>query len=66
MPATAFQMARLLSRPPKIKQPKGSFERLTAARKREKDNSELREKINAQQNQIYRSQMAEEKLIVRH
>ncbi len=71
MPATAFQMARLLSRPPKIKQPKGSIERLTAARKREiagceKDNSELREKINAQQNRIYRSRMAEEKLIVRH
>ncbi|PBK89523.1 hypothetical protein ARMGADRAFT_1167320 [Armillaria gallica] len=68
MPATAFQMARLLSRPPKIKQPKGSIERLTAARKREiagckKDNPELREKINAQQNRIYRSRMAEEKLI---
>ncbi|KAK0216885.1 hypothetical protein IW262DRAFT_155153 [Armillaria fumosa] len=69
MPATIFQMARLLSRPPEMKKFKGSInERLSVTRKRDiaaygRDNSEFREVINTRQEPIYISRMTEEKLI---
>ncbi|KAK0186478.1 Lactonase, 7-bladed beta-propeller-domain-containing protein [Armillaria mellea] len=61
-------MARLLSRPPKIKRLKCGIERATGAHKRkiaghERDNSEFCEVINTQQEPTYEPWMMEERLI---